>query len=98
MNTPFTQKAGLSLIIFTILLVFTIVLHPAGGSIGHLVNMTMLIIVTHSIAILSLPVGGIGFWGLTAKIGAERFGSMLALGWLCLGWSGLCWQPLPMGW
>ena len=85
MNTPFAQKAGLSLIIFTILLVFTIVLHPAGGSIEHLINMTMLIVVTHSIAILSLPVGGIGFWGLTAKLGADRFGSMLAFGMAVLG-------------
>jgi hypothetical protein len=85
MNTPFTQKAGIALIIFTILLVFTIVLHPAGGSIGHLINMTMLIIVTHSIAILSLPVGGIGFWGLTVRIGADRFGSMLAFGMAVLG-------------
>src|ERR1700733_2172051 len=86
MNTPIAPKSGTALIIFTILLVFTIVLHPTGGrSIGHLIDMTMLIIVTHSIAILSLPVGGIGFWGLTVRIGADRFGSILAFGMAVLG-------------
>jgi hypothetical protein len=85
MNNSFEKKAGISLIVFTILLVFTMVLHPAGGSVEHLINITGVIVVTHAIAILSLPFGWIGFWGLTGKIGTDHFGSMLAFAMVSLG-------------
>jgi len=61
------------------------VLHPAGGSVEHLINITGVIVVTHSIAILSLPFGWIGFLGLARKIGADRFGAMLGMGMITLG-------------
>jgi hypothetical protein len=85
MNNPFEKKAGIALIVFTILLVFTMVLHPAGGSVEHLINIMGLIVTTHAIAILSLPFGWIGFWGLTQKIGTDHFGSMLAFAMISLG-------------
>jgi hypothetical protein len=85
MKHPFEQKAGLSLIIFTVLLVCTLVLHPAGGSLEHLMSITSLIVVTHSIALFSLPFGWIGFWGLSRKLGTDRFGSVLALAMVTLG-------------
>lgn len=85
MNNSFDKKAGISLIIFTILLVFTMVLHPAGGSVEHLINITTVIVVTHSIAILSLPFGWIGFWGLTRKIGTDHFGAVLAFAMISIG-------------
>ena len=85
MNNSFEKKAGIALIVFTILLVFTMVLHPAGGSVEHLVNITGVIVVTHSIAILSLPFGWIGFWGVTKKMGAEHFGSMVAFAMVSIG-------------
>jgi hypothetical protein len=78
MNNPFEKKAGIALIIFTILLLLTMGLHPSGGSIEHIINISGIIIVTHSIAILSVPFGWIGFWGLTRKLGTDHFGSMLA--------------------
>ena len=77
MNNTFEKQAGISLILFTVLLVFTMVLHPAGGSIEHLIRITPVIIITHSVAILSLPLGCIGFLGLTRKIGIENYGSVL---------------------
>ena len=83
-NTP-GKKAGIALVVFTLLLLFTMVLHPAGGSMEHLVNIAGVIIVTHSIAILSLPFGWIGFRGLTQKLGIDHFGALLALTMASLG-------------
>jgi hypothetical protein len=79
------KKAGNSLFVFTILLLLTMVLHPAGGSAEHLIRITPQIIITHSIALLSLPFGWIGFWGLTRRIGTERFSSLLALAMVSFG-------------
>lgn len=85
MNYSTERKAGIALIAFALLLVCTIVLHPSGGSLEHILNMSMLIMVTHAIAIFSLPIGAIGFWGLSRKIGTDHFGSMLALAMMLLG-------------
>jgi hypothetical protein len=86
MNNSFDKKAGIALILFSILLVFTIVLHPmGGGGIQRLINMTGMIVVTHSVAILSLPFGFLGFWGLTRKLGTDHFWSVLAFGMASLG-------------
>lgn len=85
MNNAFEQKAGISLIVFTILLVFTMVMHPAGGSVQHLIRITPTIIVTHAIALLSLPFGWIGFRGLTRRLGAENYFSVLAFSMISFG-------------
>lgn len=85
MKKTFEQNAGLALIIFTILLVITMVMHPAGGSIEKLISISNLIIITHSIAILSLPFGLTGFWGLTKKLGLNHFGSVLGFAMIALG-------------
>jgi hypothetical protein len=91
MNNSFEKKAGISLIIFSILLVFTIVLHPTGGSLQHILNITGMIVVTHSVAILSLPFGFLGFRGLTRKLGTDHFASELGLAMASLGLiSALC--------
>jgi hypothetical protein len=78
MNASFEKRAGLSLIIFTLLILLTMVLHPAGGNFQHLLKITPMIFLTHSAAILSLPFAAIGFWGLTRRIGAEDFLSLTA--------------------
>jgi hypothetical protein len=85
MKYSLERQAGLALIVFCLLLVCTIILHPSGGSIGHLLSISRLIIITHTIAIFSLPIGGVGFWGLSRKIGKDHFGSMLALAMMLLG-------------
>ncbi|HTE23961.1 hypothetical protein [Flavitalea sp.] len=77
MNKSFEENCGIALIVFTILLLFTMVLHPMGGSVEHLIRITKTIVLTHSIAILSIPFGWIGFWGLTRKLGTGDFFSML---------------------
>lgn len=78
MKNSFEKNAGIALIIFTILLMFTMVLHPVGGNVQYLIRITNLIVITHSIAILSLPFGLIGFWGLTRKLGTGHFGAVFA--------------------
>ena len=85
MNYSFERKAGIALIAFALLLVCTIVLHPSGGSLEHMLSISKLIVITHTIAIFSLPIGGIGFWGLSRKIGTDHFGSMLAFAMMSLG-------------
>jgi hypothetical protein len=45
----------------------------------------LMIVITHSVAILSLPFGWIGFWGLTLKLGTDKFGSVLAFAMISLG-------------
>lgn len=77
-KTVFEKKAGIALIVFSSLLLFTVVLHPAGGNVPGLIKMATMIIIVHSVAIISIPVGWIGFWGLTRRIGTGNFGSVLA--------------------
>lgn len=85
MKTSFEKNAGLALIIFTVLLALTMGLHPAGGSVEHLIRISRVIIITHAIAILSLPFGWIGFWGLTKKLGTDNFWPMLAFSMISFG-------------
>jgi hypothetical protein len=83
MNNRSERQAGISLIIFIILLVFTMMLHPAGGNIQHLIRMIPVIVITHSVAILALPFGCIGFLGLTRRIGIDHYGSVLGFVMVC---------------
>lgn len=79
------KNAGLALIAFTLLLILTMGLHPAGGSVHHLIRISRVIVITHVIAVFSLPFGWIGFWGLTKKLGTERFLPMLAFAMISMG-------------
>jgi hypothetical protein len=72
------KNAGTALIVFTLLMVFTMILHPAGGSFEHLLKIKQMIIITHVIAILSVPFAAVGFQGLTKKVGADNFFSISA--------------------
>ena len=54
------------------------VMHPAGGSIEHLLKISSTIIITHSIVILSIPFGLLGFWGLTHRLGINTILSIAA--------------------
>lgn len=61
------------------------VLHPTGGSVDYLLKIINVIIITHAIAILSLPFALAGFWGLTRAIGTDNFLSILAFSFISLG-------------
>jgi hypothetical protein len=66
-NTPGARFAN-SLIIATLLLIFTMVLHPMGGSIEYIQKISTVIMTTHALAILSVPFWILGFWGLTKQL------------------------------
>ena len=74
----FAKNAGIALIVFTVLLLFTMVLHPAGSNVHGLISKAEMIIGVHGVALLSIPVGWVGFWGLSRRIGQNHFGSMFA--------------------
>jgi len=76
-NTTALQYAH-SLSIAVILMVFTMLLHPVGGSIEHLQHISGMIMITHSVAILALPFCIVGFWGFTKQLNAESWLSLTA--------------------
>ena len=78
MKMSIEKSAGISLMCGSLLLVVTMVLHPAGGSLDHLLKATKFIIVSHSIALVALPFLAAGFWGFTKKLGTENFISVSA--------------------
>lgn len=78
MEREFKKASGISLLIGSLLLVATMVLHPSGGSIEHILNIKKVIIISHSLAILSLPFIGFGFWGLSLSLTTKSRVSMLA--------------------
>ncbi len=67
------KGAGLSLIVGSLLMIVTMVLHPVGGDFNHLVKIFTMGKIAHGIAILSLPFVTYGFWGLTRRLKGEPF-------------------------
>ncbi|MBO9659579.1 MAG: hypothetical protein J7527_12220 [Chitinophagaceae bacterium] len=84
-NQPFSKAAGIALLVFAALLLFTMVLHPAGSNVPGLIRMSALIILTHSAAILAMPVGWAGFLGVTRYLGPDRFMSVLGFSFISIG-------------
>jgi len=83
MKSQFEKNAGIALLLFVILMVFTMVLHPVGGSFDYLLRVTRRIVISHSIALVSIPFAGIVFWGLTRRIGSDNFFSVSAYALAC---------------
>jgi hypothetical protein len=83
-NQP-VLHSGASLIFGSFLMVVTMVLHPAGGSLEHLFKISPLIMGTHTLAIISIPFCLYGFWGLARKLSADEFFSGLAFITILLG-------------
>lgn len=85
MRTTFEKNTGISLIVGSVLMIVTLILHPAGGSLEHLIRIQKIIIISHSIAILSIPFSFIGFLGLTRRLGTENFFSIVAFSIMSFG-------------
>ncbi len=68
MEKHFYKSSGISLITGSLLIIATMVLHPAGGSIEYLLKTSKSITATHALAIFSLPLLLFGFYGLTHKL------------------------------
>ncbi len=68
MEKSFQKFAGYSLIIGSILMVLTMVLHPSGGNLAHIIKISKVLIMSHSIAIFSIPFVAFGFYGLSKTL------------------------------
>lgn len=78
MDHHFYKSTGISLISGALLLIATMVLHPSGGSMEHIIQISSTITITHSMAILCLPIILFGFYGLTNKLLEKWKASILA--------------------
>lgn len=85
MQPSFRKSAGFSLILGSVLLIVTMVLHPSGGDVDHILAITPIIIGSHALAIFSMPWVGFGFWGLATLLDSNGRLSMLAFMMLALG-------------
>ncbi len=68
MEKGIVKKQGIALISGSLLMILTMTLHPVGGTIEHLQNIYFAIIVSHSLAIVSIPFSFFGFLGLTKRL------------------------------
>jgi hypothetical protein len=83
MDKSFQKFSGISLIISSILLVLTMVLHPTGGDVKHIMQMHDIAIVAHSLAIFTLPFLAFGFYGLSVALLTNHKISLLAFMFVC---------------
>jgi hypothetical protein len=68
MKTNFQKLAGYCLVIGSILMVLTMVLHPSGGNLEHIIKISKVLIISHSIAIFSIPFIAFGFYGVSETL------------------------------
>lgn len=64
------RSYGAAILVSVLLMSITMGLHPVGGDIDHLIRVTPLIVFTHTIAIISVPVLIYGSWGLSRLLGS----------------------------
>jgi hypothetical protein len=61
----FSKKlAGISLLLGSLMAVLTMVLHPLGGDMQHIVKISGVLVFSHSLAIACVPLIAFGLWGL----------------------------------
>ena len=71
MENNFYKITGLSLTIGSFLAITTMIIHPAGGNIQHIIELSQPLQFTHALAIFCLPFILFGFYGLIV-LGAGR--------------------------
>ncbi len=76
---PTTYKtSGTCLLIGCFLMFITMVMHPTGGGIEHILRIWTVAVASHSIAILSIPFLAIGFWGMERRLQEADFLSKIS--------------------
>ena len=65
MENQSKRSTGIYLLSGSFLMFITMVLHPTGGGFEHLLRNSSMAIISHSLAIFSVPFSGLGFLGLT---------------------------------
>lgn len=78
MEKRFLRNVGILLVFGSVTLAASMLLHPVGGSIEHLLKTTRVIILSHSLALLCIPLILVGFWGLTRMMGTGSLLSVMA--------------------
>lgn len=77
-NEEFAASAGICLIIGSLLFIATMVLHPSGGSVEHILKIARIAMISHSLAVLSVPFIAFGFLGVTRALETPHRISLLA--------------------
>lgn len=72
MSLKTDRSYGIAILVGVVLMTITMDLHPAGGGIEHLIAITQMIVFTHTIAIISIPLLIYGAWGLTRRLDAAK--------------------------
>lgn len=85
MTSNLTKSAGYALILGSFLMTVTMILHPAGGSFEHLLRIIKVIVVSHTIAILSIPPMLFGFYGVYKSFKTAQSLSLFAFFIIALG-------------
>lgn len=85
MHKSFTRLSGISLCFGSLIAVITMALHPAGGSVDHIIRIQHVLIFSHSLGIACLPFMGFGAWGLSCLLQTGSKTSILSLFVFCLG-------------
>ena len=85
MKNSFYKATSASLILGAILVTITMILHPVGGDIEHLIRISDRILITHLMAILAIPLLIFGFYGLSIRLQDDKRISQLAFIFLLFG-------------
>ncbi|TYA74624.1 hypothetical protein [Seonamhaeicola marinus] len=97
MEHQFYKTAGISLILGSLLIIATMVMHPHGGSLEYLIKISNQITITHALAIFSIPIITFGFYGLTLKLLTPNKIAVLAFIILCFGFVAVMFAALING-
>jgi hypothetical protein len=71
MDSRLEKSSGVAIVIGSLFMVLTMALHPAGGNVAHIRQMSDIIIASHSLAILSIIVLSYGLVGLAIKLKSD---------------------------
>ena len=61
MKMTIEKKAGIALLSGAFLMLATMVLHPSGGNLRHLLKTARVIVISHSLALIAIPLLAVGF-------------------------------------
>ncbi|MEP0265471.1 hypothetical protein [Dokdonia sp.] len=79
------KSTGISLVVGSLLIIATMVLHPSGGSMERIIAISKTITFAHALAIFCMPIVLFGFYGLTMKLMDSMKLSVLAFFTLVFG-------------
>lgn len=85
METQLFKSTGISLFIGSVLIIVTMLIHPAGGNIAQIIETRKPIRFAHTLAIFCLPFILFGFYGLSKKLTDHRGLHILAFIVIALG-------------